>query len=175
MSVYSQEARTVFSSLALLAPTSVLPRLLFTLATAAENPTQPHRFHVCIQAVAAVAGPLVAHFPGRAVELLHSLLPAIDVNDIWRSTDIFVCMGNLLERLPVTSDTKLLEAGDVEVRHNLEDFVAEFMNKCFNLIENSQREKFGEDCGVDNGEDDLNEEEEAVDTAVNDTFLRMYV
>ena len=161
----------MFSSLALLAPTTVLPRLLSTLTTAADNPTQPHRFHVCIQAVAAVAGPLVAHFPDRAVELLHSLLPAIDVNDIWRSTDIFVCMGNLLERLPVTSDTKLLEAGDVEVRHNLEDFVAEFMNKCFNLIENSQRE----DCGVDNGEDDLNEEEEAVDTAVNDTFLRMYV
>ena len=59
-SVYSQEARTVFSSLALLAPTSVLPRLLSTLATAAENPTQPHRFHVCIQAVAAVAEPVYA-------------------------------------------------------------------------------------------------------------------
>ena len=61
---YEEEARTVFSSLALIAPATVIPRLLSTLATAADILTEPHRFHVCIQAVSAIAGPLVRHFPG---------------------------------------------------------------------------------------------------------------
>ena len=46
---YEEEARTVFSSLALMAPASVIPRLLDTLSTAADILTEPHRFHVCIQ------------------------------------------------------------------------------------------------------------------------------
>ena len=191
---YEEEARTVFSSLALIAPATVIPRLLSTLATAADILTEPHRFHVCIQAVSAIAGPLVRHFPGgvvvsgsfkasllnsasgRAIELLHSLLPAIDVNDMWRSTDIFVCMSDLLEMMPVTSTLPSVthqHPEDVEVRDNFEDFVVEFISKCFNLIENSRRENFRSDGGA--SEDFLNDEEIAADAAINDTFLRMCI
>lgn len=74
---YEEEARSVFSSLALLAPHSIIPPLLDTLQTAAAVLTEPHRLHVCIQAVAATAGPLVRHYPVRAVQLLHRLLPAL--------------------------------------------------------------------------------------------------
>ena len=87
---YEEEARSVFSSLALIAPDTVIPRLLQQMSNSADVITEPHRLHVCIQAVSAVAASLVTNFPKRAFELLHSLVPAIDVNDIWRSTDICI-------------------------------------------------------------------------------------
>ena len=46
---YEEEARNVFSSLALMAPASVIPKLLETLSTSKDILTEPHRFHVCIQ------------------------------------------------------------------------------------------------------------------------------
>ena len=173
---YEEEARSVFSSLALIAPDKVIPRLLTTLSTAADILTEPHRFHVCIQAVSAIAGPLVRRFPGRAIQLLHSLLPAIDVNDIWRSTDIFVCMSDLLEMMPVSSSLStpaITHQEDVEISHNFEDFVLEFIGKCFTLIENSRRENIRSDAA--DREEYLNDEEIAADAAINDTFLRMCI
>ena len=173
---YEEEARTMFSSLALISPSTIIPRLLNTLSTAADILTEPHRFHVCIQAVSAIAGPLVRHFPGRAIQLLNSLLPAIDVNDIWRSTDIFICMSDLLEMMAVSSTIPAFtnqHHEDVEINFNFEDFVAEFISKCFNLIENSKRINVRNDAG--NNEDYLNDEEIAADAAINDTFLRMCI
>ena len=37
----------------------------------------------------------------RALNLLYSLLPGIEVNDIWKCTDIFILMSDLLEMMPV--------------------------------------------------------------------------
>ena len=79
---YEDEARSVFQSLSLLAPDIVIPPLLERLETAKDTLTEPHRFHVCVQAMSATAGPLVRNYPGKALDLLHSLLPGIDVNDI---------------------------------------------------------------------------------------------
>ena len=50
---YEEEARSVFSSLALMAPASVIPKLLTTLSTSKDILTEPHRFHVCIQVILA--------------------------------------------------------------------------------------------------------------------------
>ena len=50
---YEEEARSVFSSLALVAPASVIPKLLNTLSTSKDILTEPHRFHVCIQVILA--------------------------------------------------------------------------------------------------------------------------
>jgi hypothetical protein len=46
---YEDDARSVFSSLSLLAPALIIPDLLAKLATASESLTEPHRYHVCIQ------------------------------------------------------------------------------------------------------------------------------
>lgn len=172
---FEEEARSVFSSLALISPGTIIPRLLDTLSTAADILTEPHRFHVCVQAVSAIAGPLARNFPGRAVQLLHSLLPAIDVNDIWKSTDIFICMSDLLEMIPVSSSLPAIEhhVDDVPITQSFEDFVAEFFSKCFTMIENSRRENFRSDGTTT--EDYLNDEEIAADAAINDTFLRMCI
>ena len=62
---------------------------------------------------------------------------------------------------------------DIDITQSFEDFVAEFLNKCFNLIENSRRENFR--CDGTTNEDYLNDEEIAADAAINDTFLRMCI
>ena len=70
---FEEEARSVFSSLALISPGTIIPRLLDTLSTAAVILTEPHRFHVCVQAVSAIAGPLARNFPGNSVPMNHTL------------------------------------------------------------------------------------------------------
>jgi len=177
---YEDEARSVFQSLALLSPSTIIPPLLDRLAVAADTLTEPHRFHVCIQAMSATAGPLVRNYPVRALELLHSLLPGIDVNDIWKCTDIFILMSDLLEMMPVKDMGGISMVGFTDKQRDLvektrgfENFVVEFMNRCFTLIENSRRENFRSDGA--SGEEYLNDEEIAADAAINDTFLRMCV
>lgn len=56
---------------------------------------------VYYQALSAAAGPLVRTYPERTLDLLNLLLPGIDVNDIWKCTDIFVLMSDLLEMIPI--------------------------------------------------------------------------
>jgi hypothetical protein len=59
-----------------------------------------------VQALSAAAGPLMRTYPERAIDLLNLLLPGIDVNDIWKCTDIFILMSDLLELMPVADLTK---------------------------------------------------------------------
>merc|ERR1719286_54129 len=61
----------------------------------------------------------------------------------------------------------------VDKTRGFENFVVEFMNRCFTLIENSRRENFRSDGG--SNEEFLNDEEIAADAAINDTFLRMCI
>ena len=175
---YEDEARSVFQSLSLLAPDIVIPPLIERLETAKDTLTEPHRFHVCVQAMSATAGPLVRNYPGKALDLLHSLLPGIDVNDIWKCTDIFVMMSDLLEMIPLTDVSRKTVKGDSQERlvlagqtASFENFVHEFMNRCFTLIENSVRVNIRSDGG--NTDEYLNDEEIAADAAINDTFGRM--
>jgi len=176
---YEEDARAVFSSLSVLAPSMIIPDLLEKLAIASQSLTEPHRFHVCIQALSSVAGPMVRNYPEKALELLTLLLPGITVNDIWKCTDIFVLMSDLLEMIPVADLTcDMNKKNYTEEERNLalktvsiENFVAEFMDRCFTLIENSRRENIRSDAGVT--DDYLNDEELAADAAINDTFLRI--
>lgn len=49
---------------------------------------------------------MIRTYPERALDLLNILLPGIDVNDIWKCTDIFVLMSDLLEMIPIADLTK---------------------------------------------------------------------
>ena len=46
-------------------------------------------------------------YPEKAIDLLNMLLPGIDVNDIWKCTDIFVFLSDVLEMMPIADLTKL--------------------------------------------------------------------
>jgi len=178
---YEDEARNVFTNLSQLQPEMIIPDLVDKLTTASESLTEPHRFHACIQALSAAAGPLMRNFPEKAIDLLHVLLPGIDVNDIWKCTDIFVFLSDVLEMMPVADLTKLESSTKKGLDENekslmlktasIENFVVQFMNRCFTLIENTRRENIRVDAGTN--DDYLNDEELAADAAINDAFLKI--
>ena len=168
----------MFQSLSLLAPEIVVPWLLECFSSSQASLTEPHRFHACVQALSAASGPLVRNYPGNAIDLLHSLLPGIDVNDIWKCTDIFVLMSDLLEMIPLTDMSQKSNKSEyfelASQTSSFENFVCEFLTRCFSLIENSVRVSIRSD-GRTTDDEYLNDEEVAADSAINDTFGRMCV
>jgi len=168
--------RNVFNCLATLAPGEILPELLEKLHEATNTLTEPHKFTVCVQALSSCSGSLLRNYPAKCLDLLTMLLPGIDVNDIWKSTDTFVLMSDLLESMPVAdlshlslhTDNDRLLASKTAV---METFVSEFMNRVFTLIENTSRENIRPDTA--RPDDYLSDEEVAADAAINETFLKI--
>jgi len=168
--------RNVFNCLATLAPDKILPELLEKLHEATNTLTEPHKFTVCVQALSSCAGPLLRNYPAKCVDLLTMLLPGIDVNDIWKSTDTFVLMSDLLESMPVADQSHLSPQADSDrllasKTAVMETFVIEFMNRVFTLIENTSRENIRPDTAKP--DDYLSDEEVAADAAINETFLKI--
>ena len=101
------------------------------------------------------------------------------MNDIWKSTDTFVLMSDLLERMPVSDLSRLAISQDLIDQEKtlanktnvLETFVIEFMNRVFTLIENASRENTRADSSKP--DEYLSDEELAVDAIINDTFCKI--
>ena len=67
------------------------------LHESAQTLTEPHRFRACISTVSAISRSLVENYPLQVIDILDILLPGIDVNDIWKSFEIFVLLSDLLD------------------------------------------------------------------------------
>lgn len=179
---YDGERRTIFRILSLLAPDLIIPPLLEKLQHATETLTEPHRFTACIGTISAVARSLVENYPEEVIGILTSLLPGLDVNDIEKCADNFILMSDTLEMIWLvdfsrpesrSSHCKLtdVEAKTLAQTSLLEDFALQFTDKCLTLIENTSRLQTRHE--IDVMEEDLNDEELAVDCAVADTFSKM--
>ena len=94
---FTDDRRNVFNVLANLRPKLVIPKLIEKLNESAQTLTEPHRFRACISTVSAISRSLVEHYPIEVVNILNILLPGIDVNDIWKSFEIFVLLSDLLD------------------------------------------------------------------------------
>ncbi len=63
-----------------------------------EALTEPHRFTACTAGLYACSRSLAATCsPVDIMEVVMALLPGIDVNDIWKCSDIFILLSDLLE------------------------------------------------------------------------------
>ena len=94
---FSDDRRNVFNVLATLRPSQVIPKLIEKLNESAQTLTEPHRFRACISTVSAISRSLVENYPIEVINILNILLPGIDVNDIWKSFEIFVLLSDLLD------------------------------------------------------------------------------
>ena len=94
---FSDDRRNVFNVLATLRPSLVIPKLIEKLNESAQTLTEPHRFRACISTVSAISRSLVENYPIEVINILNILLPGIDVNDIWKSFEIFVLLSDLLD------------------------------------------------------------------------------
>lgn len=101
-------------------------------------------------ALSACSRTLVEKYPLEVINLLEHLLPGINVNDMFKSTDIFILISDLLDMVYMIDFTGSLSGngGLTEDERKLclgsavfEDFVVTFVDKCLTLVEHSSREQ----------------------------------
>ncbi len=109
------------------------------------------------------------------------IVPGININDIWKSTDIFILLSDLLEMIwlidfshpAARSGVKTSQEEDELLCQTavFDDFVLTFTDHCLTMLENSSREQVNHDADV--MEESLNDEELAADAAITETFQKL--
>ena len=96
---FDDDRKSIFNSLATIRPDLVLPSLLERLQNASESLTEPHRFTACLATLSSCSRPLVENYPLEVIKVITVIVPGININDIWKSTDIFILLSDLLEMI----------------------------------------------------------------------------
>ncbi|XP_044171551.1 proteasome activator complex subunit 4-like [Acropora millepora] len=154
----SFDAAGALQNLSLIKPDVVLPTLLDKLYVALATLTEPHQLTATLNCVTSVARALVrpdASYPaGRrhVLTLLQLVLPGIDPNDFRKSLGTFMFISTVVCLVPVVDCSEAV--GVVEMTEDekelclataqFEDFVLQFMDRCFVMIENSSFENTSE-------------------------------
>ncbi|XP_046402715.1 proteasome activator complex subunit 4A-like [Ischnura elegans] len=168
--VGANEVSSAFQHLASLRPKIILPLVLNRLYSTLDRPTEPHRLTAAIHCLVSVVRPLVTggqrvrgrgeapgeverwsfpEGPTHIVPLLNSVLPGIDPNDIRKCfvtmefISVFATMvpfvdcstaGEYWKDLTPDEETLCLATAEFE------DFILQFMDRCFALIDSSAME-----------------------------------
>ena len=133
------------------------------LFTAFDTLTEPHKLTTSLLAVTAMARSVV--HPGshckeattNVIPLLMATLPAIDPNDVKKSMVAFQLISTFFTVVPLTDCSKagqfysdLTEEEEVICSQTaqFEDFIVEFLEKCFSFIESSSLEQTREEVRI---------------------------
>ncbi|XP_035386226.1 proteasome activator complex subunit 4A isoform X4 [Electrophorus electricus] len=156
----SLDAAQALQNLALLRPELVIPPVLERTYPALETLTEPHQLTATLSCMIAVARSLVAEGqrfpegPTHMLPLLMRALPGVDPNDFSKCMITFQFIATFTTLVPlVDCSSALTERNDLtQVEKELcsasaefEDFVLQFMDRCFALIENSTLEQTREE------------------------------
>lgn len=169
-------------NLGVLRPEIVIPPLLERLYPSFETLTEPHRLTAAMHCIIPVARSLVRQNkfypegPSHVIPLLMGALPGIDPNDIKKCMITFQFISTLVTLVllidlssAVNSTEKLPE--DVQevclATAAFEDFVLQFMDRCFVLIENSCLDN---PSRLDRTSERTNPEENFLEVGVFSTF-----
>lgn len=178
----THEAGIVFHRLSLLRPEIIIPPLLEQLYSSLETTTEPHRLTASLECVVCVARALVKggkHYPEgqtHVIPLLLQTLPGIDPNDIKKCMVTFQFIYTLVTLVPFVDCSAAVEdypdLTEVEQQVCLqtagfEDFVLQFMDRCFALIENSTLEQITQ---LDRETEKMNREENMLEMGLSSTF-----
>ncbi|XP_050688195.1 proteasome activator complex subunit 4-like isoform X2 [Eriocheir sinensis] len=178
----THDAGIVFHRLSLLRPELVIPPLLEQLYSSLETTTEPHRLTASLECVVCVARALVRggkHYPegqSHVIPLLIQTLPGIDPNDIKKCMVTFQFIYTLVTLVPFVdcssaaeefTDLTELEQEVCLQTASFEDFVLQFMDRCFALIENSTLEQITQQ---DRETEKMNREENMLEMGLSSTF-----
>ncbi|XP_045600493.2 proteasome activator complex subunit 4 isoform X1 [Procambarus clarkii] len=178
----THDAGIVFHRLSLLRPEIITPPLLEQLYSSLETTTEPHRLTASLECVVCVARALVGggkHYPDgqrHVIPLLLQTLPGIDPNDIKKCMVTFQFIYTLVTLVPfVDCSAAVEEYTDLtEIEQEVclqtagfEDFVLQFMDRCFALIENSTLEQI---TRLDRETEKMNREENMLEMGLSSTF-----
>ncbi|XP_036438981.1 proteasome activator complex subunit 4A isoform X1 [Colossoma macropomum] len=156
----SLDAAQALQNLALLRPELVIPPVLEKTYPAMETLTEPHQLTATLSCMIAVARSLVTggqrfpEGPTHMLPLLMRALPGIDPNDFSKCMITFQfiatfttlvplvdCSSAVQKRNDLTKVEKVLCSASAE----FEDFVLQFMDRCFALIDSSTLEQTREE------------------------------
>ncbi|XP_046740797.1 proteasome activator complex subunit 4-like [Diprion similis] len=162
------EASQALQYLATMRPKLIIPDVLERLYSVLDSLTEPHKLTASMNCVVAVARPLVqgmrnyntgyeyAEGPSHVLHLLFSILPGIDPNDVRKSFITFRLISVFAGIIPIVDSSRVPDPISEEDRlicestSRFEDFVLQFLDKVFSLIDSSslefvRHESHGED------------------------------
>ena len=97
---FDSERHYVFNSLSFIRPDLIIPTLLEKFKTSMDTSmTEPHRFTACLATLRSCSRPLVENYPLEVIQVLKDIIPGIDINDIWKSSDILLLVNSFLEMI----------------------------------------------------------------------------
>lgn len=150
-------AALAFRDLSVLRPEKVVPPLLDRLYGSYETLTEPHRLLASINCMASVVPAMVRpckYFPegpSHVVPLLLNSLPGLDSNDMRKCVAVFRFIATIAAHVRMRDYSYLVdERADLTIEQQelclstsqFEDFVIQFLDKCFVLIENTATTTF---------------------------------
>ncbi|KAK1171117.1 proteasome activator complex subunit 4-like [Acipenser oxyrinchus oxyrinchus] len=156
----SLDAAQALQNLALMRPELVIPPLLEKTYPAMETLTEPHQLTATLSCVIGVARSLVSggkrfpEGPKHMLPLLMRALPGVDPNDFSKCMITFQFIATFSTLVPLVDCSSAVHERDdlTEVERELcsvsaefEDFVLQFMDRCFALIESSTLEQTREE------------------------------
>ncbi|CAG09459.1 unnamed protein product, partial [Tetraodon nigroviridis] len=156
----SLDAAQALQNLALMRPELVIPPVLEKTYPALETLTEPHQLTATLSCMIGVARSLVSggqrfpEGPTHMLPLLMRALPGVDPNDFSKCMITFQFIATFVTLVPLVDCSSILhERSDLtEVEREMcsasaefEDFVLQFMDRCFALIDSSTLEQTREE------------------------------
>jgi proteasome activator subunit 4 len=150
--------------------------------SALETLTEPHRLSASMQCVVSIARALVRgskyypEGPTHVLPLLLNSLDGLDVNDMKKCMVTFQFISTFATLIPIVDCSSAVDSrtdlSETEVQICLataqfEDFVLQFMDRCFVLIENSSLEHTNR---LDQDNERMNTEEGIIEVGLASTF-----
>ncbi|KTG47925.1 hypothetical protein cypCar_00026947 [Cyprinus carpio] len=156
----SMDAAQALQNLALMRPELVIPPVLEKTYPAMETLTEPHQLTATLSCMIGMARSLLSggrHYPegpAHVLPLLMRALPGVDPNDFSKCMITFQFIATFTTLVPLMDCSSALhEKNDLtEMERELcsasaefEDFVLQFMDRCFALIDSSTLEQTREE------------------------------
>ncbi|KAM9336338.1 proteasome activator complex subunit 4B-like [Symphorus nematophorus] len=160
----STDAAYALQNLALLTPELAIPPVLEKTYAAMETLTEPHTLTATLSCMIGMARSLVSpnnHYPeGRAhvLPLLIGSLPGVDPNDFSKCMITFQFIATFTTLVPLVdcssapsrhSDLTEIEKDLCFASAEFEDFVLQFLDRCFALIDSSTLEQTRDEMETD--------------------------
>ncbi|XP_069787517.1 proteasome activator complex subunit 4-like isoform X1 [Narcine bancroftii] len=177
----SLEAAQALQNLALMRPELVIPPVLEKTYPALQTLTEPHQLTAMLTCVIGVARSLVSggrkfpEGPTHMLPLLMRALPGVDPNDFSKCMITFQFIATFSTLVPLVDCSSVLQDGNnlSQVEKQLcsttaefEDFVLQFMDRCFALIEMSTLEQTREETETEK----MTHVESLVELGLSSTF-----
>jgi len=172
--------------LASLRPVSVIPPIIDSLYSALDSLTEPHKYTAAMLSLVSVARPLLEANeyklgPTHVIPLLMAVLPGIDPNDVRKCFITFQVITTFTSMIPLVDASKASEywkdlteeeEAVCAASSQFEDFVLEFMDRCFTLVDNSVLETTRLEQ-QDHHKQQRSRMENVVETAIVSTFTSL--